>query len=639
MILNGEPLTGFPFFLTSIEWSPGSSGVNSNWREPSGAMEQLTGSFFPEGRVNSAFNFGRSSGSLISSLLTDAVHGDPTVGPDSDSTGSSTMILNGEPLTGFPFFFTSIEWSPGSFGVNLRARVPSGAIEQATGSFFPLGRSNSAVSLSRSSGSLMSSLWTLTSHGLPTPGLLRFLSASSTITLKGDPWTGRLSLLTSMECSPASVGMNSKARVPSGATPHLIGSFFPLGRVSSATNLSRSSGRLISFESTFNPHGFPTLGSPDPASSAGQSMSGADSTSPTFSGMIISSMGCLGFFFLAGPTCTGNGDPLTGFPRLLTWTKCSPGSSGTKLTPRVFGSSETPGFKGSFFPLGCSSSASTFFKSRGKVNSGISRSTSNVSPTPGPSSSSAGPTITSNGDPLTGRPRFLTSIKWRPFSSGVKFTARVSSGPTLQSNGSFFPVGRVNWASVSFKSRGKDSSGISRLTSQSFPTAGPECPSDSLGSSTMIVNGESLTCFPFFLIAIRWGPASLGTKLTANELSGPTPNSSGSSWPLGRVRVPFKSFKSLGRSSSGISKLAAQSDPTVGETVSSITIIEKGLFGTCRPSFLTLIKCSPASVGTKETAMVPSGPILTSTGSSLPVGLLKVPLILLISERLQGSGW
>ena len=127
--------------------------------------------------------------------------------------------------------------------------------------------------------------------------------------------------------------------------------------------------------------------------------------------------------------------------------------------------------------------------------------------------------------------------------------------------------------------------------------------------------------------------------MIARELSAPTLNSNGSSTPFGLVNVPFKYCRSFGKSSSGISKLAAQSDPTVGTVGSSITIIEKGLFGTCLPSFLTLTKCSPASVGTNDTAIVPSGPNFTSTGSSLPVGLLNVPFILLISLRLQGSGW
>jgi len=72
-------------------------------------------------------------------------------------------------------------------------------------------------------------------------------------------------------------------------------------------------------------------------------------------------------------------------------------------------------------------------------------------------------------------------------------------------------------------------------------------------------------------------PASFGMKLIANDSSGPTPISKGSSSPLGRVRVPVNNLRSLGKSNSGMSKLAAHSEPTEGIVGSSITIIENGL--------------------------------------------------------------
>ena len=107
---KGDPFTGRLSFFTSIECNPVSSGVNSSSSEPSGAIPHLTGSFFPEGRVNSALSFGKSSGKLISSLLTDALHGWPSPGEvGSAPEPSPTRTLNGDPLTGLPFFLTSME--------------------------------------------------------------------------------------------------------------------------------------------------------------------------------------------------------------------------------------------------------------------------------------------------------------------------------------------------------------------------------------------------------------------------------------------------------------------------------------------------------------------------------------------------
>ena len=154
--------------------------MNSKARVLSGLHLHGISSTLPFGLVSLALRSFKSLGKSMSGISKSTSHLLPTVGLETGETASSTMISNGEPLTGLWFFLTSNKCLPTSSGVKLIAKEPSGAMSHGTGSFLPDGRVNSALSLSRSSGNLTSSMSKLTSHGEPTVGLDEACSGSST---------------------------------------------------------------------------------------------------------------------------------------------------------------------------------------------------------------------------------------------------------------------------------------------------------------------------------------------------------------------------------------------------------------------------------------------------------------------------
>ena len=271
---------------------------------------------------------------------------------------------------------------------------------------------------------------------------------------------------------------------------------------------------------------------------------------------------------------------------------------------------------GSFLPFGRVKVASKSFKSCGKSTPGMSRPRSHFSPTVG--FDSGLPTKTSNGLPLTGRPRFLTSIKCFPGSSGVNSNPKLLSGVHVHSSGSFLPFGRVNVASKSFRSRGKSTPGMSRPRSHFSPTVGFDS-----GLPTKTSNGLPLTGRPRLVTSIKCFPGSFGVNSNPRVFSGVQVHSIGSFSPFGRVRVAFKSFKSRGKSKSGISRPISHFCPTVGfdsADGASATIISNGLPLTGLRFFLTSSKCLPASSGVKFKDNPPFGAISHLTISILPDG-------------------
>jgi len=161
---------------------------------------------------------------------------------------------------------------------------------------------------------------------------------------------------------------------------------------------------------------------------------------------------------------------------------------------------------------------------------------------------SSSPTITVNGLPSTGFPFFVTSIICLPGSSGVNSNPRLLSGVEIHSIGSFLPLGRVTTASKSFKSRGRVIPGRSFSRLQVSPTW-----HSGSSSSTITSNGLPFTGFPFLVTSITCLPGSSGTNSSPSVLSGVDVHSIGSFFPLGRVTVAFKSFKSPGNTTSGMS--------------------------------------------------------------------------------------